>query len=520
MKNIWVICSGIKLTINKYMKVAEQELQSKETSQAVKVAVAMGDGIGPEIMKATLEILKKAGANIEPEYIELGEQVYLAGNTSGIEDNAWDIINRNKLILKAPITTPQGKGYKSLNVTLRKSLGLYANIRPVSALHPYVRTHFPDMDVVIFRENEEDLYAGIEHQQTQDVVQCLKLITRPGSEKIIRHAFEYAKAYGRTKVTCMVKDNIMKLTDGLFHQVFREISAEYPDIASDTQIIDIASARLATRPEDYDVIVTSNLYGDIISDIAAEIAGSVGMAGSANVGINVAMFEAIHGSAPDIAGKNIANPSGLLNAAVMMLAHVGQVEVADKIKNAWLATIEAGCHTADVYKEGQSKRKVTTSQFAEEVIARLGQMPEILTASNLSDGAGEITIPPYQRKDEKQELVGVDVFINWKGSDPQQIGDNLSEIHGHNLKLKMITNRGVKVYPNGMPETYCTDHWRCRFVASDVVIKGGNPVYNVIEYEQVIALLSELHTSGFEVIKTENLYEFDGRRGFSLGQGE
>ncbi len=502
------------------MKVAEEKLESKETGQAVKVAVAMGDGIGPEIMKATLDIMKEAGANIEPEFIELGEQVYLAGNTSGIEDNAWDIINQNKLILKAPITTPQGKGYKSLNVTLRKSLGLYANIRPVSALHPYVRTHFPDMDVIIFRENEEDLYAGIEHQQTQDVVQCLKLITRPGSEKIIRHAFEYAAAYGRKKVTCMVKDNIMKLTDGLFHQVFNEISAEYPDIQSDTQIIDIASARLAARPEDYDVIVTSNLYGDIISDIAAEIAGSVGMAGSANVGINVAMFEAIHGSAPDIAGKNVANPSGLLNAAVMMLAHMGQVQTADKIKNAWLATIEAGYHTADIYKEGQSKKKVSTSEFAEEVIARLGQTPEKLAVSTLSDGAGEINIPPYQRKEEKQVLVGVDAFINWKGSDPQEIGDGLSAIHGHNLKLKMITNRGVKVYPNGIPETYCTDHWRCRFVSSDAVVKGGDPVYPAVEYEQVIALLSELHAKGFEVIKTENLYEFDGRRGFSLGQGE
>ena len=202
---------------------------------------------------------------------------------------------------------------------MRKSLGLFANVRPVTSLHPYIKTFHTDMDVLIVRENEEDLYAGIEHRQTQDVYQCLKLITRPGTEKIVRYAFEYARAYGRKKVTCMVKDNIMKITDGLFHKVFDEISAEYPDIENDTQIIDIASARLAARPQDYDVIVTTNLYGDIISDIAAEIAGSVGMCGSANIGKEISMFEAIHGSAPDIAGKAIANPSGLIVSALSMI---------------------------------------------------------------------------------------------------------------------------------------------------------------------------------------------------------
>ncbi|NND94760.1 MAG: NADP-dependent isocitrate dehydrogenase, partial [Flavobacteriales bacterium] len=332
--------------------IKDNVIESKGTQESLKVAVAKGDGIGPEIMDATLRILESAGASIESEFIDLGEKVYLSGNSAGIDPQAWDIIRRNKIILKAPITTPQGKGYKSLNVTLRKSLGLFANVRPVTALHPFVETHFPDMDVVIVRENEEDLYAGIEHQQTQDVVQCLKLITRPGCERIIRYAFEYAKAYGRKKVTCMIKDNIMKLTDGLFHRVFDEIKVEYPSIESDVQIIDIGSARLAARPQDYDVIVTSNLYGDIISDIAAEIAGSVGMAGSANIGTEIAMFEAIHGSAPDISGQGIANPSGLLNAAVLMLAHYGQTEVADRIKNAWLTTIEEGCHTADIYKDG------------------------------------------------------------------------------------------------------------------------------------------------------------------------
>ncbi|AXT51611.1 NADP-dependent isocitrate dehydrogenase [Aquimarina sp. BL5] len=497
-----------------------QKSNKKNIQKAVKIAIAKGDGIGPEIMTATLDILKAAGAKIEPEFIDLGEQVYLSGNTAGINEESWKIINRNKLILKAPITTPQGKGYKSLNVTLRKSLGLYANVRPVGSLHPFVKTNFPNMDVVIIRENEEDLYAGIEHQQTQDVVQCLKLITRPGCERIIRYAFEYAKAYGRKKVTCMVKDNIMKLTDGLFHQVFKEISLEYPEIKSESQIIDIGSAKLAANPENYDVIVTSNLYGDIISDIAAEIAGSVGLAGSANIGTNVAMFEAIHGSAPDIAGKQIANPSGLINAAILMLAHIGQSDIADKIKNALLKTIEDGYHTQDIYQSGISKKKVSTQEFANEIILRLGLSPKKLCVSRLAKGSGVMKTFEYKRKKVNKLLVGVDVFIDWIGANPKEIGDALSKVNAYNMKLKMITNRGVKVYPNGLEETYCTDHWRCRFVASDSDIQKIIPNYNPIDQEQIIALLSKLHSTGFDVIKTENLYEFDGKRRFSLGQGE
>jgi len=485
------------------------------SEKAVRVAVAQGDGIGPEIMKATLKILEAAGASIQPEFIDIGEKVYLSGNTSGIAPEAWEAIKKNRIILKAPITTPQGKGYKSLNVTLRKSLGLFSNVRPVSALHPYVETNFPSMDVVVVRENEEDLYAGIEHQQTQDVVQCLKLITRPGCEKIVRYAFEYAKAYNRKKVTCMVKDNIMKLTDGLFHQVFDEISAEYPEIVSETQIIDIATARVAARPEDYDVIVTTNLYGDIVSDVVAEIAGSVGMCGSANIGSDIAMFEAIHGSAPDISGKGIANPSGLLNGAIMMLAYIGQAEVADKVKNAWLTAIEDGYHTGDIYKEGVSTKLVNTQEFADEVIARLGETPSKLPVSTMNQGEGTIEIPKYERKIQEKQLVGTDVFIDWQGTDSNEIGDKLSAIGGVNIKLKMITNRGVKVYPNGLPETYCTDHWRCRFVNFDT---DNN--YAPVSYESVIDLLAKCHSAGFDVIKTENLYEFGGKRGFSLGQGE
>lgn len=498
-----------------------QSKAAKVTEQkAVKIAVAKGDGIGPEIMDATLRILNAAGARIQPEFIDVGNSVYLSGNTSGITSHAWDVVRENKVILKSPITTPQGKGYKSLNVTLRKSLGLFANVRPVMSLSPYVQTNFPEMDVVVIRENEEDLYAGIEHQQTQDVVQCLKLITRPGCERIVRYAFEYARAYDRKKVTCMVKDNIMKLTDGLFHKVFDEIGSEYENIERDVQIIDIASARLAARPEDYDVIVTSNLYGDIISDVAAEIVGSVGLAGSANIGTDVAMFEAIHGSAPDIAGLNLANPSGLINAAVMMLAHIGQQDVADKVKNAWLATIEHGYHTKDIFTQGRSSKKVSTDSFADQVIERLGSQPENLKKSAMGKGKGRINIPEFVRKPVEKKLVGVDVFLDWSGNNANKLGEALDVLGIFNMKLKMITNRGVKVYPNGIPETFCTDHWRCRFVSSQALVKGDEPVYREIDFEQVVALLSKLNSSGFDVIKTENLYEFDGKRGFSLGQGE
>jgi isocitrate dehydrogenase len=288
------------------------------------ITVAYGDGIGPEIMQATLAILEAAGAQLAIEEIEIGEKVYLSGNTAGIANESWESLRRTKVFLKAPITTPSGGGYKSLNVTVRKTLGLYANVRPCVSYAPYVPTLHPRMDVVIVRENEEDLYAGIEHRQTDDVVQCLKLVSRSGCEKIIRYAFEYARLHGRKKVTCMTKDNIMKMTDGLFHQVFDELGAQYPELKKEHMIIDIGTARMAARPEQFDVVVTLNLYGDIISDVAAELTGSVGLAGSANIGEHVAMFEAIHGSAPDIAGQGIANPSGLLLGAVMMLLHIGQ----------------------------------------------------------------------------------------------------------------------------------------------------------------------------------------------------
>src|SRR6266536_27306 len=335
--------------------------------QTVPITVAHGDGIGPEIMDATLHILKAAGAALDIESIDIGEKVFLRGFTSGIEPSSWDSLRRTKVFLKAPITTPQGGGFKSLNVTVRKMLGLYANVRPCVSYHPFVETKHPNMDVVIVRENEEDLYAGIEYQLSPEVMECIKLISRPGSEKIVRYAFELARKHGRKKVTCFTKDNIMKMTDGLFHKVFDEIAAEYPEIVNEHWIVDIGAAKLADTPTAFDVIVMPNLYGDVLSDVAAQIAGSVGLAGSANIGEKVAMFEAIHGSAPRRAGLNLANPSGLLLGAVLMLVHIGQTEIAEKVHNAWLRTIEDGIHTYDVYNEATSKQKVGTKEFAEAV---------------------------------------------------------------------------------------------------------------------------------------------------------
>ena len=479
--------------------------------QRTPVAVAYGDGIGPEIMEATLNVIQAAGANIEIETVEIGEKVYLRGVETGMEPGAWDILRRTKVFLKAPITTPQGGGYKSLNVTTRKALGLYANVRPSVSYHPFVRTKHPTMDVVIIRENEEDLYAGIEHRQTDQVYQCLKLITRPGSEKIIRYAFEYARANNRKKVTCFVKDNIMKLTDGLFHKVFDEIAAEYPDIENETWIVDIGAAKLADTPENFDVIVMPNLYGDVLSDVSAQIAGSVGLAGSANIGEQCAMFEAIHGSAPRRAGQNLANPSGLLLAAVMMLVHIDQSEVATRVHNAWLKTMEDGVHTYDIFKEGVSRQKVGTAEFAAAVIHRLGEAPNVLkpVSYNASQTMSLWRKNAHHKKAEKR-LVGVDVFLDWEQGSPNDLGSALSQVAAGPLQLRVITNRGVKVWPDGLPETFCTDHWRCRFLgnAGEVVAPG-----------QVVELLRRVTEAGFDNIKTENLYFFDGAPGFSAVHG-
>jgi isocitrate dehydrogenase len=478
------------------------------------ITVAHGDGIGPEIMNATLQILEAAGAALEIETIEIGEKVYLSGNTAGIEPSSWESLLRTKVFLKAPITTPQGGGFKSLNVTTRKTLGQYANVRPCVSYHPFVDTKHPNMDVVIVRENEEDLYAGIEYRLSPDVTSCIKLISRPGSERIVRYAFEYARRHSRKKVTVFMKDNIMKMTDGLFHKIFDEVAAEYPDIQKEAWIVDIGAAKMADTPEAFDVIVMPNLYGDILSDVAAQIAGSVGLAGSANIGDKCAMFEAIHGSAPRRAGQNLANPSGLLLGAVLMLVHINQPDVAERVHNAWLRTIEDGIHTYDIFTEGVSTQKVGTKEFACAVIARLGQKPNTLkpvTYARQTEAPAERHSKAAAAASPQMALQGIDVFVYWPSRNPADLAAAVGKLAADGLSLQMIDNRGVKVWPAGMAsaETFCTDSFRCRFMSENGASMGA-----CLEVARRIA------DAGIEIAVTQSLRSFDGQAGFSLAQGQ
>lgn len=479
------------------------------THSNIPITVAEGDGIGPEIMAAVLEILNASGAKLDIHRVEIGEKVYLKGILTGIEPATWETIRNTKAFLKAPITTPQGGGFKSLNVTIRTSMGLYANVRPCVAYAPYVKTKHPNMDVVIIRENEEDLYIGVEYRQTPDAVHAVKMITRPGSEKIIRYAFEYAIANGRKKVTCFTKDNILKFSDGLFHQVFDEIGQEYPSIEKEHWIVDIGAAKLADTPTAFDVIVMPNLYGDILSDVAAQIAGSVGLAGSANIGEHGAMFEAIHGSAPRRAGQNLANPSGLLLAAVQMLVHIGQPECGALIHNAWLKTLEDGIHTYDIYQESISREKVGTREFAQAIIKRLGQVPEkLLPVRYRTPDLSKLECSPPTVPQTKT-TVGVDVSIEWKG-DVQSLEKKIASLGISPFRLGAIYNRGAKVWPELMPETFCIDNWRCRFLSEE----KGKP----ITHAEIAALLMKLSQGQIDFTQTDNLCTFDGKAGYTQSE--
>lgn len=491
------------------------------------ITVAYGDGIGPEIMDSTLEVLREAKADVKFSIIEVGKKVYEKGFNSGLMPSAWEDLNNSRVILKAPITTPQGGGYKSLNVTMRKKLALFANVRPVASFHPFVATKHPKMDVVIVRENEEDLYAGIEHRQTDETYQCLKLVTRTGCEKIIRYAFEYAVANNRKKVSCFSKDNIMKMTDGIFHKVFDEVAKEYPQIQNDHYIIDIGTARLAAKPEIFDVIVTMNLYGDIISDVVAETSGSVGLAGSANIGEGYAMFEAIHGSAPDIAGQDIANPTGLINAAVMMLVHIGQNEVAAKIRNALYKTIEDGVHTADIYNDKTSKTKVGTKEFTKAVIANLGAKPSQLPVAEFSAATKKTEIKSEKKElsISKKSLIGFDLFLDWQ-KDFADLLAVLKQMESDNLEVKMISAKGLLLWPlldQHMMPNYNKGLTVLRFMGKGITGKSSNEIIDAnksITHQDIINMLSVLNEKKFDFVKYEGLYLFDGKPGYTSGQGE
>ncbi|NBV54621.1 MAG: NADP-dependent isocitrate dehydrogenase, partial [Proteobacteria bacterium] len=429
--------------------------------------------------------------------------------------SAWDSIRKSRLLLKAPITTPQGGGYKSVNVTMRKAFGQFANVRPVRTFDGFVPSKHKGVDMVIVRENEESLYAGIEYRQTRDTCHGVKLVSRTGTELIVRYAFEYARTNGRKRVTCLVKDNIMKITDGLFHQVFNIIGKEYPDIQQDTMIVDIGMARIADTPEKFDVVVTENLYGDIVSDIASQVAGSVGLAGSMNIGHGCAMFEAVHGSAPDIAGKGIANPSGLINAAVLMLYHIGQSAAAAKLGNALLYTLEQGQQTGDIAKD--KSKALSTMQFAEAVAANLGKSPSSLKAFGAGSGQA-VKLPRPQDTTQSirtKRMTGVDVFIDFAGHDAQELGAKITQCGTSQLPLQLLSSRGMVMFnpkkPEQKPEVEAvTDLWACRFVGKEGEVKNHD----------IRVVLNNLEAMGLDWVKVENLYTFDGVAGYSARSGE
>ena len=329
-----------------------------------KITVMKGDGIGPEICDAVMQILKAAKADVTFECFEVGEAEYKR-NGELIPKEAYESFERNRIMLKAPITTPIGKGFRSLNVTLRKRYDLYANIRPAKS-NTAVLTPFPNVDIVTFRENTEDLYVGVEEEIDENTVHATKIITRKASERIIEDAFEYALKYGRKKVSCVHKANILKLSDGMFLSIFQETAKRYPSIIAEDKIIDALCMRLVMDPSEFDVLVMPNLYGDIVSDLTSGLIGGLGLLPSANLGKDHAMFEAVHGSAPDIAGKHIANPTALLWSACMMLEYLGQSDYAGKIRNAVDAVLAEGTAiTPDL------KGNATTEQYRDAIIAKL-----------------------------------------------------------------------------------------------------------------------------------------------------
>jgi isocitrate dehydrogenase len=462
----------------------------------IPITIARGDGIGPEIMQAVLDIFDKTNINIEINEIEIGQKKFEKGNFNGISPSDFEKINASKALLKAPIRTFQGEGFKSINLILRTYFGLYANIRPVRTYWPFIDTKNSLMDLVIVRENEEDLYCSIEYRQSLNLYHAKKIITKQACEKIIYYAFEYAKTHGRKKVSCLTKDNILKLTDGIFHKTFNEIAKQYPSIETDHFNVDIGSALIADKPYLMDVIVTPNLYGDIISDIAAQVAGSIGLGFSANIGKNFAMFEAIHGTFPSAEGKDIANPSGLILASIEMLHYLGLSKDAEVIHNALLLTYEDGIATEDIYNEKLSKKKVGTKAFAQAVIERIGKKPCQLKTSSykkLAEKTFFSTFAPPLRK-----LIGFDIFVfHEEGIESLKNKCAPSTFY----KLQSISVRGTQVWPLKYIQENAYCEYRLRFFLTEQNLDHKN-IYNF------------LNQLDLEILSFETLYTFDGEKGY------
>ena len=475
------------------------------------ITLIPGDGIGPEVITATRRIIEAAGADIEWEMCEAGAEVFKKGLSSGVPIETIDSIIRTKVALKGPLETPIGYGEKSANVTLRKLFETYGNIRPVRQFAGVPsRYASSNVDVVIVRENVEDLYAGIEYMQTPGVAQCLKIITRKGCEKIIRLAFEFARSEGRKRVTCATKANIMKFSEGFMKKTFEAVAPEYPEIEADHVIIDNCAHQLVRRPEQFDVIVTTNMNGDIISDLGSALIGGLGFAPGANIGNDVSIFEAVHGSAPKYAGKNVINPTAVLMSGIMMLRHIGEFDIADKVEHAVCVTFEEGKHPLRdmVGNEGS----VTTSVFTDAVIANLGRTSATWNPKPFKPiKLPQVSTRPDFVQAKEETLMGVDVFVESPLS-PKELGDSLSSLsEGTVFKLKMISNRGVMVYPSVGVTPDVVDHNRCRFILKDTSYS--------LKDEDIFTLLNRV-ASQHKWMHIEKLKIIDGAPGYTKAQGE
>ncbi len=482
-----------------------------------RVTLIPGDGVGPEITAATRRVIEAAGVAIEWEEAIAGEAVFRAGDSSGVPRETANSIARTGVALKGPLATPVGFGEKSANVTLRKQFETYANLRPARQI-PGVPTRYDGegIDFIVVRENIEDLYGGIEYMDSRDVAIALKIITRRGSEKIIRYAFELARREGRRKVTCATKSNILKLTEGLFQRVFEEMAPEYPEIEPQHLIIDNVAHQMAKDPAQFDIIVTTNLAGDIISDLASGLVGGLGFASSGNFGDEVAIFEAVHGSAPKYAGKNVINPTALILSSVLMLKHLGEAEAAQMIEDAVFVTLEEGAAvTLDVARQaGDVEQATSTSGFADAIIANLGRAPVTRYPSKANPPA--VAPEPLHRWPARPvdpadtQLLGVDVYTEMDG-DPQPVGKALDEAAGPEFRLLLMSARGTVVYPSGNPHTDTVAWWRCRFVAAE---EGGT-----VDDAAILRLLARIGER-MTWAHVQKLRIIEGETGFTKAQGQ
>lgn len=474
-----------------------------------KVTLIPGDGIGPEVVDATKAMIDATGVAIDWEEAHAGASMFRAGVASGVPRETIDSISRTRCVLKGPLETPVGFGEKSANVTLRKLFETYGNIRPVREF-PGVTTPFSGrgLDFVVVRENVEDLYAGIEHMQTPGVAQCLKLISRKGCEKVIRLGFALAQAEGRTKVHCATKANIMKMTEGFMKRTFEEIAKEFPEIEAEHIIIDNCAHQLVKKPEQFSVIITTNMNGDIISDLGSGLIGGLGFAPSANLGEDIAIFEAVHGSAPKYAGKDVANPTAVALSGVLMLRYLGEMEAAARMENAILYTLEQGVNVPKDIPGVQNP--VGTKAYTEAVIGNYGKAPSHLAARETK----RLAVPRIPKavisvEAKTRSTKGCDIFLE-SGESAEKIGEFLTATAPQfGLKLKMISNRGTQVFPGRGAETDAVDHWRCRHMADAFPSN-----------EQLAAYLSAIEAAGYRWMHLEKLEEIDGAPGFTKAQGE